>query len=168
MISTKMFYSEGTKKLLEDDVREVMTNACEKFNVPENLVLAIIRKESDFQPFALRYEKHLPNTGWYKKTIPEEYKTNKYAYCSMGLMQILYGIARDEGYEGAPFELFAPSNSLYYSIKFLGKLYKKYDNADDAISSYNQGKPRKDDNGKYKNQYYVDKVNDFLEDLGGI
>ena len=157
MISTKLFYSVATKEMIETDIDIQINSLGKQYKLEVALIKAFIYVESQFQPLALRFEPHLMRAKWYNKVIPEALRTNKYAYCSMGLMQVMYGIARDHGFRGKPMELLEPKHSLKFGVIHLKKLCKRM-NLSDAISSYNQGSPRKGADGKYKNQYYVDKV----------
>jgi soluble lytic murein transglycosylase-like protein len=130
-------------------------------NVSKKLVHAIIEVESQYTIKCSRYEPHLfndTNLTWYKDKIPNVYKSNRLAYSSIGIMQVLYGTARGMGLRGDPKKLFKLDESLKYGIRYLSFLTKKYKGNKVYISAaYNAGrvKIRK---GKIINQEYVDKV----------
>jgi len=126
------------------------------------VVMGIIETESDFNPYAARYE---PNFRWL--VSPERYY-RKYSSSpetevvlqktSLGLMQVMGANYRTMGYTGPLTALFEDVDSqLKYGIRFFLNLYEKYGNVEDAVAAYNAGSPRKK-NGRYVNQAYVDRV----------
>lgn len=145
------------------------------YKLPQNLVLSMINVESNNYSMALRLEKHLEGVNWYERTLQSLKLKSKFHYCSYGLMQIMYGNARHLGFTGSPFDLFNPEHGVHYGCKFLSRLYKRYKGIiTDVVSAYNQGNNRfydinkngiKDENEKYRNQQYVDKV---MKNKGGI
>lgn len=166
---TRNYYiSADTEKIIHDKYEAAAKKYSKKFKVDTALIRAITQVESVFNPFAVRFEPHLKRAKWYTNTIPEKYKDDQYAYCSMGYMQVLYGIARDYGFKGTPQDLMSPDNSVHYGTKHLANFLKRWKKVEDAISAYNQGRPRKDkDTGEYKNQRYVDDVMRFYRQFGG-
>jgi len=158
MLSMKVFYSNATETVLENDINAQIEKWSAKYELAENVVRAVIATESSYQPWALRYEPHLKKTTWYTNAVPDEQKSNDYAYFSMGLMQVLYGVAVDLGFKGTPFELMDPTNSIQYGCKHLANLKRRWPDITDYISAYNQGSPRKTEEGLYQNQAYVEKV----------
>jgi len=156
---TKTIYiSADTDNLLQKKVFHYELFYSKKYNVPILLIQAIIKTESLNNIFAIRFEKHLKTKKWYNRSLLKTHKKDEFAYCSYGLMQILFGTARSHGYRGTPFMLYQPKYNIKYGTKYLSFLLKRYKgNIDDVISSYNQGTPRKK-NGKYLNQPYVNKV----------
>ena len=154
----RLYVSNNTDSLFKESIKEAVIDCSNKFKIEEALILAIIKVESENKPQAVRYEKHLKRAKWYLNILTEKEKKDKYSFCSMGLMQTLYGNAKSLGFKNSPFELFRPGVSIYWGCKYLSKLHKRYDNVKDIISSYNQGRPRRLKNGKYRNQLYVDTV----------
>jgi len=134
---------------------------CNIYNVGTNIVHAIIKVESQYTVKCSRYEPHLfsdTNLTWYRDKIPNMYKSNRLAYSSIGIMQVLYGTARGMGLRGNPKKLFKLDESLKYGIRYLGWLTKKYRGRKEYIAAaYNAGKV-KIRKGKIKNREYVDKV----------
>lgn len=158
MPNTIRTISKSTKLSMDQKVNRIVTMVSKQYNLEPALIFAFIYKESGRDITALRYEPHLRRAKWYLNTLTQAEKTNDFCFYSMGLMQIMFGVAKaDYGFKGEPFELMAPSNSILYGVKHLKRLFKRY-NLEDGISSYNQGSPRKLKNGTYKNQDYVDRV----------
>jgi hypothetical protein len=132
------------------------------YDVDPKLIAAIVSVESYGKTCATRYE---PRYKWLfepkvyarqnKITLETEVMHQK---TSWGLMQIMGACARELGYDDYLVNLCDPKIGLKFGILHLKNYLKKYENIDDAISSYNQGAPRKDDGGKYLNQHYVNEV----------
>lgn len=163
MPTKKYYISAETDEVIRGKYLVAVEKYSQKFKVEKALIRAIVTVESQNNPFAMRYEPHLKKTEWYTNTLPEKYREDKYSYCSMGFMQVLFGIARSLGFKGTPQDLMDPDHSVHYGTKHLANFLKKYSKMEDAISSYNQGKPRKTADGKYKNQYYVTSVMRFYK-----
>jgi len=137
------------------------------FKLATALIKAIIKKESAGNFWATRYEHHLKKAGWYNRTIKGIDTVLDYHYCSFGLMQIMYGMARHYGMIGSPFKLYDPDIGIKYGCKHLAWLWKRYKgDLLDVISAYNQGNTRKD-GPYYVNQDYVDVIINFYREYGG-
>lgn len=80
-------------------------------------------------------------------------------------MQIMGATARWLGYDGALPALYKPENNLFWGCKYLGRLQDKYGEGDEMVASYNAGSPRKNADGKFVNQYYVDTVGEYYREL---
>ena len=91
------------------------------YNVPASLIKAIITKESSGSCWPPRFERHLKKTHWYNGALVGIKKIFDYHYCSFGLMQIMYGTARHNGYRFQPFGLCNPDRGIKYGVKFLAK-----------------------------------------------
>lgn len=153
-----IFLSADTNTMLTEMIEKSITTYCEKYKVEVALVKAIIEQESKFNPFAMRVENKLTNQDWYNKLLTEREKKNKYSYCSLGIMQVLYGIAKSEGYKGNQYALLGNvSSGIEFGVKHLASITKKYYYIESVISAYNCGVPKKE-KGKFINQDYVDKV----------
>lgn len=136
--------------------------AAKEHGLDSNLVAAIVATESNFDTGALRYEDH-----WKYYFEPRDFARRwnislateqALQRFSFGLMQIMLGTAREHGYEVQAFKLCEPEIGLYWGSKYFAVLLKRHGDRDKAISSYNQGSPRRRRDGKFGNQEYVDKV----------
>jgi len=126
------------------------------------LIYAIIETESNWNPFAVRYEPHwkyivpVSNTMLKKMGITRETEEQLQKF-SWGLMQVMGAVARELNYSEILTKLITPQDNINVGVRKVIELFKKYKNLEDVIASYNAGSPRKVD-GKYVNQSYVDKV----------
>ena len=140
--------------------------------VDPSLLKAIIAVESNWDPRVSRFEpnwKYLYYARENAERLGITVETEKVLQSmSIGLMQIMGGVARELGFKGNLSELFKPEINLDYGIKKLKALIKKYPEEMDVISSYNQGSPRLTPGKLYKNQLYVDKVWKELIKIRGI
>lgn len=93
-------------------------DAAHAFGVPANLVRAVIATETQFTPNAVRQE-----------------ATDK----SLGLMQILVGTARGEGFFGSEQELLDPVTNIHYGTSYLANMYDTAGTLEGAASAYNGG-----------------------------
>jgi len=109
-----------------------------RYNIDPALILAIIHTESNGNPKAYRYERHIEDA-------------------SRGLMQILYRTAREMGYYGKPQGLYDPETNINYGTKYLANRIRKY-GFYKGIAAYNAGSPRYTREGCFINQPYVNKV----------
>lgn len=81
--------------------------------------------------------------------------------CSWGPMQVMGAVARERGFDGPFPELCRFDDGVYWGCRHLQWLAGRYytdEGWHGVTSAYNQGSPRKDDNGRYDNQAYVDRV----------
>lgn len=87
---------------------------------------------------------------------------------SWGPMQVMGAVARERGF-GDPFPALCSNEwGVYWGCQHLSWLTDRYQKDygwEGVISSYNQGSPRKDENGNYCNQTYVNKVLRVMGDL---
>lgn len=130
-----------------------------KFDLPPELVAAIIMTESDGIPTATRFE-----PGFLKRYILQipglSTEVRRARSTSWGLMQVMGEVARGYGYKGLYKDLCRPELGLYYGCLHLSNLKARYFDKWDwpgVIAAYNAGSPRTKD-GKFVNQDYVNKV----------
>ena len=166
----KRYISDPTQATLDKNIDTAVWRYSAIHGVDRFLIRAIIKTESDYDVMALREEPHLrDNTGWYKRSLKDVKVLTDYHYCSMGLMQVLFGVASGEyGFIGHPFEMFDPNVNIALGTAHIAKYLKRYKgNLEHAIASYNQGNNGwidkdgdgiKDPGEPYRNQEYVDKV----------
>jgi soluble lytic murein transglycosylase-like protein len=137
--------------------------------VPWTLVAAIVQTESGGDPMAIRFE---PDYKYVFK-VSEFAKNNAITQTtelmiqksSLGLCQVMGGLARELGHQGSLLELLIPEVNLKLATKHIKNLIVKYPIRDDMIAAYNAGSPIKGLDGKYRNQGYVDKVVGYLNAL---
>ena len=140
------------------------------YEINPKIVGAIIMQESAGNTCATRYEEH------YKWTLhPDRYaQINKvsrqteliHQKTSWGLMQVMGSVARELGHQGPLMELCKPEVGIEYGVKQLLKLKLRHkENLADVIAAYNAGSPRRNEQGQYVNQNYVNQVNRYISEL---
>lgn len=127
------------------------------------LIASIVSVESNGDHYASRYEHHYRWLVEPDKFAKENYITVDteviFQKTSFGLMQVMGANFREMGYPCNLSTLASRKRlALEYGVEFFKKLVNKYGEIDDALSAYNQGTPRKNSVGQYKNQGYVDKI----------
>lgn len=156
------FYDEsGNVPSVPDDFEIVADAMSKKYQVPKTLICAIAFCESSFRPDAYRFEpaykqRYVVNNPNYMG-LPEA--ELNWLSTSWGYMQCMGNLAIELGFSfTSPDEIKNIENNVEIGTFFLRKLYNKYKNWGDCISAYNQGNNRRDKNGSYVNQEYVDRV----------
>jgi soluble lytic murein transglycosylase-like protein len=131
----------GAVRVTPESLEALVVRIAKQYNVPQSLVKAVIKQESNWDVNASRYETHLNDTSW-------------------GLMQVLLKTAKDTlGNSDLTIQqLIDPTTNITAGTMYLGKLWTQWGNIKDAIAAYNAGSPRLDKNGKYVNAEYVDNV----------
>lgn len=138
--------------------------AAERHGLPVALVRAIVRVESDGNPWAARYE-----PGFYDRYVAPKPIRGKFPCSaqtesrlqatSFGLMQIMGATAREVGFSGVFLtELCDPATGLDWACRYLARLIHKYGSEERAVAAYNAGSPRKTPENRWVNQPYVDKI----------
>lgn len=123
-------------------------------DLPWALVQAVVMTESSGNTWAYRYEPHYRYLVGSDLAVTEQVGQQT----SWGLMQVMGAVARELGFTGWFPALCAPETGLLYGCKHLRRAYDRYQHWQNAISTYNQGSPRKTYDGQYANQPYVDVV----------
>ena len=114
--------------------QSIVTEYADQFSLDENLIRAVIWKESSGHPDAKRWE------------------GEEYGY-SRGLMGLLYTTAQQMGFTGEPEDLFDPEISIHYGTAYLRWQLDRYgQDLRKALSAYNAGTYTE------VNKAYVDKV----------
>jgi len=148
-----------------------LERTCERFGCDPALVAALITVESSWNPYAVRYE---PGYQWLYQ--PEKHaKRHGVTYdtevalqrVSWGLLQVLGATARELGFNLPLPALCEPQLGIEYGIRYLVGLKRNYMQRDDLIAAYNAGSARKNAEGQYVNQRYVDKVKRVLKNHDG-
>lgn len=145
----------------KDTAKPIISGIAKQYNVDPNVVYAIVEIESAWIPQAVRYEPHYT----YLCDIEKNARANKISreteqrlqMFSFGLMQVMGGLARSLQFQGSLISLFEIGPNVHVGCKFLSQLMKKYDSLEDVVASYNAGSPRRNDDGLYFNQAYVNK-----------
>ncbi|MFN4244916.1 MAG: lytic transglycosylase domain-containing protein [Brevinematia bacterium] len=132
---------QSSKEVEESKYDEIIRKAELMFNVPKELIKAVIKAESNFNPIAIS---------------PKN---------AMGLMQLLPSTAKEMGVE----DIFDPFQNIMGGVKYLRTLLDKYNgNLFLALSAYNAGPSRVDKiNGIpeiEETQNYVDRVIKFYKE----
>lgn len=137
-----------------------------------DLVAAFVMQESSGNPNATRYEPR-----FYARYIaPMKLKDQDEATgraTSWGLMQLMGQVAREHGFTGEFKSLLEPSLGLKWGCGKLSECLKRYPrDLDSAIAAYNAGTARKNKEGEFVNQGYVDSVKKYLlefrKDVGNV
>ena len=145
-----------------------ITELCDLYKLDFALIGAIVVIESAGRTTAVRYEPnwktHL-NPVMYANILNITTMTEATLQSfSWGLMQVMGTVARELGFCGHLPQLCEPEHGLKYGCMKVNELFNRFDELTDVISAYNQGTPRKE-NGKYRNQYYVDTVQRYMSDI---
>lgn len=153
---------------------ELIQSTASSFGISWRLVYAIVRAESNFEPLACRYEPGW-NKNWlvtpdvFAKSLGQSIQTEIVQQStSFGLMQVMGAVARELGYKEHLVGLCDPETGLHYGCKKLAQLVKKYPSLNDAVAAYNAGSPRRQPNGLYTNQGYVDKIAQYIKDASAL
>lgn len=161
---------KGVKERVEPYVG-LCKNIGAQYGIPPELLLAIIVQESSGKVGAIRYEPkylwlHQPKSFALKLgiSLQTEETAQRFSY---GLTQIMLATARWLGFEGYPYELYEPTGNLTWCARFLSQLQSRHASLNDIIASYNAGSPRRDSNGRYVNQEYVDSVTKYMNYFKG-
>ncbi len=112
---------------------EIIEEASQRYNIPKELIKAVIKAESNFNPFAIS---------------PKN---------AIGLMQLLPSTAKEMGVE----DIFDPYQNIMGGTKYLRTLLDKYNNnLFLALASYNAGPGRVDSSGGIPR---IEETKDYIE-----
>ena len=137
-----------------------------KYEIPAELINALIMVESSGNPYAMRYEDHyrwlynvdqiVGSMGLHRDTEVQAQKT------SWGLLQVMGAVARELGCKKRFLTyLLDPKIGIEYGCMHLKNLYNRHGSWERAVSAYNFGHVSYAENGKFRNQRYVDRVMEF-------
>lgn len=133
---------------------ELIREKAEEFGLPPALLKAVIKVESDFDPYAFRHE------PWVRHLRSPD--------SSFGLTQILESTARELGFKGACRDLYHPATNIHYGAKYLKKQLDRYEgDVASAVAAYNAGTAVRR-RGKFRNQKYVDRVTEAMEEYNDL
>lgn len=113
-----------------------------KYNVPSALIKATIKVESNWNVSASRFEAHKADASW-------------------GLMQVMLATAKEtlSNSNLSITQLMNPDTNIEAGTKYIAKQLARYNgNIMDAIAAYNAGSAKKNKDGTYVNNAYVQSV----------
>lgn len=148
---------------------DIIKHQAYKSKVDPYLIAAVIKTESAFNPFAVRFE---PNYA-YPYRIREMAVENKVNFETMemmqntswGLCQIMGAVYYELGGTGFASKLLNPTVNVEMACKILKKLASKEKSFSDIYAAYNRGSVAHKPDGSYVNQQ---KVDNFLACLAAI
>lgn len=119
----------------------IIEEISKKYNIDSALIRGIIKKESDWDVNASRFEAHKTDASW-------------------GLMQVMLATARSvlNNPNLTTTQIIQPRVNIEAGTKLMAENWNRWGNLPDAIAAYNAGSPRLGKDGKYVNKSYVDKV----------
>ena len=132
----------GAVRVTSDSLTPLVESIAIRYGVDPNLVKGLIKQESNWDVNASRYEAHLKDSSW-------------------GLMQVLLQTAKETlGNTGLTIsQLISPETNIAAGTAYIAKQLSRYGgNVRDAIAAYNAGSVKKNKDGSYINQSYVDNV----------
>jgi len=145
--------------------------AAAKYGLDPALVAAICANESAWHPQAVRYESHVgkyvQDPAKHRPMGCSEETERRLQMMSFSLMQVMGFNIRAMGFGGWLTDYLDPVKGLDIGCKFLAGLFKRWSKVEDVVSAYNQGSPRRGQDGKYSNQPYVDHVMASYRQYGG-
>lgn len=138
------------------------------FGVDPGLIAALIRQESNGNPWVCRYEPRWIYTlrvSEFASQTGQSYETERVQQStSWGYMQIMGAVSRELGFKEPLAKLIDPDQNIYYGTKKLKECLKRYPSFPSAVSAYNAGTVLQDLSGRYSNQPYVDNVMRYYSD----
>ncbi|GFK93539.1 hypothetical protein NNJEOMEG_01373 [Fundidesulfovibrio magnetotacticus] len=150
-----------------DHARRIAETA-RKHGLPETLVEAVVNVESGGDTWAIRYEprffeRYLRDNPGVRAKAPCSLETERRAQAtSWGLMQVMGATARAMGFDG-PFlsALGDPDQGLEVGCACLARQRDRHLAAhgwQGVAAAYNAGGVRREPDGRFANQDYVDKI----------
>lgn len=153
--------------MITDLLNTQIGRAARQHGLPVALVTAIVRVESEGNPWAMRYEsafydRYIASTHVQGRAPCSDLTEARARATSYGLMQIMGAVARERGFD-QPFlsELCDPDVGLEFGCRQLASLSQRYISQygwAGVVAAYNAGSPRQTTDGEWVNQSYVDKV----------
>ncbi len=112
-----VFYREAMEFLYPRPFREIVARAAERFSVEKNLIWAVMRQESAFNPTV---------TSWAG---------------AAGLMQLMPGTAAGEarGLKMKKYALYDPEDNITLGAAHIARLLKSFSKIEHAVAAYNAG-----------------------------
>jgi len=139
----------------------------DQYGIPGRLLEAVIHVESGGNRWAIRHE---PGYPWLHEVEryalgPPSRATEKMAQeTSWGLMQVMGATARWMGFEGRYLsELCVAEVGLEWGCEYLRWQYNRYGRWGHAVAAYQAGTVEFEAPGRFKNQWYVNRVFERIE-----
>jgi soluble lytic murein transglycosylase-like protein len=141
----------------------MLSSITKNFGVDHAVMAAIFTVESNWDPYAVRYEPRFDLSRYpastYAKALHVTEDTEKVlAACSWGLGQIMGATARGLSFAGPLPQLCDPYQGALWAVKYMKRLEKIYPQREGRIAAYNAGSVRLDSKGEFINKGYVEKV----------
>ena len=150
----------------------------QKHGIPEQLLRAVVHVESAGDPWAMRFE---PGYQWlwdvragrpYRgdpQSLPAPSFVSQETELtgqktSWGLMQVMGAVARELGYRGRYLSVLCDADiGMEYGCRHLVALHTRFGTQgwEAVAAAYNAGSPRRDSNGRWVNQAYIDRIRHF-------
>jgi hypothetical protein len=149
--------------LTSEEFQKIITTATQRTGFPfPDILYGVASVESNFNPLAVRYEKHYKWLYFPEDVRPlgcsreTEVSLQKHSW---GMFQMMGAVFRELGLKDWLTCVVAdPQLQADYAARYLNKLYKRYGSIEDTVAAYNAGSPRRRESGVYVNQGYVDRV----------
>jgi soluble lytic murein transglycosylase-like protein len=126
-------------------MEDAAVRIAESHGINPSIVLAMCSVESDWDPYAVRYEpkwRYFLNPAFWAKTVNTSVATETVLQsCSWGLMQVIGSVAREHGFKDDFPKLCEPEIGIEYGCKKLKACISRYSPLPDALAAYNAGKP---------------------------
>ncbi len=151
-----------------ENILPLVKEKAAKFNLDPLLLDAIIQIESAYNVYAVRFEEKS-----IYKVIPEKFARMNFITTkteetmqkvSWGICQVMGSTARWLGFKGPLPMLCDPGINLNWACRYLSKLRDEHGLIENIISAYNAGSVRRDKQGLFSNQEYVNKVLKIYQD----
>jgi soluble lytic murein transglycosylase-like protein len=147
------------------ELKPLIIKYAAKHKLKPEIVYGVIKKESTFDEFAVRFEPHykwLVTPSKVKPITCSLATEENLQKTSFGLMQCMGGLLRELGYWGWLSAILAdPEMQIDYGCKYLAKQIGKYGELR-GISAYNAGSPTG------SNAEYVSKVMEYSREWASI
>ena len=171
---------------LSEEIHNAINTSAKHFDLPPELVAAIVQVESSGNVLAWRVEPFY-RWLWNPRTrnpfqsdhrglnppadfvgSPGRSKATSWVgqKISWGPMQIMGAVARELGYTGWLTALCSADEGIHWGCVHLNNLRHRFFDRygwDGVIAAYNAGSPRRKPGGWFENQSYVNKVNSHIE-----
>jgi len=158
-----------------DETRDLVATFSARYNIPANLLAALIQVESGGDSWAYRAE---PTYRWLwdvregrpYKGAPEAIPAPRFVApetelwqqrASWGLMQVMGAVARELGYRGRYLtHLCDPEFGMEYGCRHLQALHARFgvQGWEAVAAAYNAGSPRRAASGAWVNAQYIERV----------